>query len=102
MVTLNEVKDGDLGLAPGEELLDDVPSDEAATADDKAGGEGGEPRSAPGLACRRKETEANVLGLGACFGSGHGERGGKGARAREGRARAVMGVARCAAGAGRR
>lgn len=40
MMALNEVKDGDLGLAPCEELLDDVPADEAAAADDEAAGRG--------------------------------------------------------------
>lgn len=39
MVSLDEVKDGDLGLAPREQVLDNVSSDEPTAADDEAGAE---------------------------------------------------------------
>lgn len=68
MVPLDEVEDGDLGLAPGEELLDDVPSDEAAAADDEAA-EGGKGVSDGGEA---KESKEDELGLCAGRGGRHG------------------------------
>lgn len=40
VMALDEVKDGDLCLAPGEELLDNVPADKAAAANDEAAEKG--------------------------------------------------------------
>lgn len=39
MVSLDEVKDSDLGLAPREQVLDNVSSNEPTAADDEAGAE---------------------------------------------------------------